>query len=42
MTWKDGRVYVGDFSSDQMNGQGKLLKVDGTTYEGLTKYYIVR
>lgn len=34
MTFADGQEYTGEFSNDQINGQGTLTMPDGTQYAG--------
>ena len=33
-TWKDGRVYKGEFKNDKKHGQGYIKYPDGRKYKG--------
>ena len=35
MVWKDGKTYEGEFDESLMHGKGKLLRPDGSCYEGI-------
>ena len=35
MIWKDGKIYEGEFLDNIMHGKGKLIRPDGSSYDGI-------